>query len=232
MGSEIWSSGDISVWSFDLLDLQADSAFDCSEWLGAEERSRARKFHQAGHRTRYEGAHAVLRWRLAQLSGMGVRDLAFRRGPWGKPALEEPSCPRFSLSYRDALALVATSVDFEVGVDVDSLEGVQDLDGTAVEIMTAQEYCAWSGAPSQARLPALLNCWTRKEAVLKAIGTGLYLDPKCVFVGLCPDLMDLEVCFEGREASLEVSSFAVGARHMGAIAILREWRAEQASTCP
>ena len=222
IGGEIWACGDVSVWSFDL---QAEPGVQNRNLLSVEEKSRADRFRQAGHKARYEGAHAALRWRLSGLHRRSPLDLVFRRGAWGKPDLEDTAGHRFSLSYRDDVALVATSLTLEVGVDVDSLEGLQDLDGTACEIMTGAEYESWRATPVADRQPALLRCWTRKEAVLKAIGTGLSVDPKSVFVSHCADRGSLEVSFNGYLASLDVCSFPVGARHVGAIAIVRDLQA-------
>ena len=220
IGNEIFARPDFSVWSYPLGVPHCPDGDKGFPDLSDEEMVRARRFRRASDRARYEGAHAALRSRLAEFTGRGRRDLVFRRGPWGKPELSDPGDCWFNLSYRDDVALIATSISREVGVDVDSLQDLIDIDGTALEIMSAHERLSWSRFPETERLPSLLRCWTRKEAVLKALGIGLSLDPRGFSVGFGCGCTRLSVTVDEREVALEVFSFKVRPRYMGAVALV------------
>lgn len=90
----------------------------------------------------------------------------------GKPVLQHPSL-HTSRSYTDGLLAVAVSAAGPVGVDVEQVRGTA-FDGFAEVALAPAER---DGNPS-----GRARAWTRKEAVLKARGTGLTIDPRTVDV--------------------------------------------------
>ncbi len=88
--------------------------------------------------------------------------------------------PRFSCSASATLGLVAMSWDGRLGVDVEH-DGADDVAGTMDEgWLTAGERRRVAMLPRSRRPRALTRCWTQKEAVLKARGTGLHDCPSSV----------------------------------------------------
>ena len=79
----------------------------------------------------------------------------------------------FNLSHGGAVALIAVGTAEYLGVDVERLDRLQDADRLAERMLAPTELAAFQTLPAAARNPALLRCWTRKEAVLKALGVGL-----------------------------------------------------------
>jgi 4'-phosphopantetheinyl transferase len=168
------------LWRADLADTPGDDDFAL---LDADERARAARFHFERHRGRYVSAHGVLRRLLADRTGRPAASLVFRSGPYGKPALDgEPRCA-FSLSHCDELALVALADDGEIGVDLERVRELPDLDALARQCLTRAECLELAALPTHARPLALLARWTRKEACLKALGTGLQIEPSSFAVG-------------------------------------------------
>jgi 4'-phosphopantetheinyl transferase len=97
--------------------------------------------------------------------------------PRGKPWLAMPDRRRaslhFNLAHSGELALVAVAEGCEVGVDVERLRPVRHCDEIAERYFSTGERDAVGAAEPALRSAAFLRCWTAKEAVLKAIGTGL-----------------------------------------------------------
>ena len=107
-------------------------------------------------------------------------EVVIERDAHGKPYLAFPDVgTRFSVARTNGLAIVAMTPCHDVGVDVESLD--RDVTGWAMwhHVMTAAELAAIPDDPD-ARNAALLQAWVRKEALLKAAGVGLAIDPATV----------------------------------------------------
>ncbi|MFD0318156.1 4'-phosphopantetheinyl transferase family protein [Streptomyces flavalbus] len=162
--------------------------------LDAEERARARAFRHDRDRDAYVVAHAALRGVLSVVLGMRAEALPLARepcagcgGPHGRPVLRTPGV-HFSLSHSGGLVLVALA-PAPVGVDVEEL-------ATAQAVLSAQSALHPAEADELARLPgygrpaAFTRAWVRKEAYLKALGTGLVRDPALDYLGTGPTPTD------------------------------------------
>ena len=151
--------------------------------LDAQERERAARFKFERDRRRYVDAHLALRRVLAGRTGRAAAALEFVAGAYGKPRLAGPASCAFSLSHSDDLALIALADDGEIGVDLERVRPLPDLDALAHQCLTAQERQALAAVPQADRPHAFLQSWTRKEACLKALGTGLQVEPATFAVG-------------------------------------------------
>jgi 4'-phosphopantetheinyl transferase len=115
----------------------------------------------------------VLRHVLAAELGVAPRDVAFVYGPFGKPALAGASAVRFNVSHSDQWALLALSCDRELGVDIERVRALEDLEQLAATVFSPAERHDLAGVGETARAEAFFNGWTRKEAYIKARGDGL-----------------------------------------------------------
>jgi len=91
----------------------------------------------------------------------------------GRPLVVEPCGLHVSLSHAEAVVAAAVSWDAPVGVDVERLRPLPDRDALARTALSASEQQALDALPDELRDAQLLRFWTRKEAVAKALGTGL-----------------------------------------------------------
>jgi 4'-phosphopantetheinyl transferase len=171
--SAVGSVGAIRLWTVDLNlsrpDLQA-----AADTLSDDERARAARFCFDVHRRRFVLARAALRAVLAEVVGAAPADLRFRYGPRGKPALDDGArwAPQFNVSHCDDLAVIAVGADSGVGVDVEAIRPVTELEEIAREYFSAAEQAAILADANEVPR-AFFRHWTVKEAWLKADGTGL-----------------------------------------------------------
>nr|WP_237541958.1 4'-phosphopantetheinyl transferase superfamily protein [Streptomyces sp. SID4936] len=157
--------------------------------LDATERQRAATLMHAADRTRFTAAHVALRRLLGSYLSLRPEEVHFGRdtcpccgGPHGRPTvLDADERLFFSLSHRGDLAVVGTAAA-PIGVDV---ELVPDEDGTAdlAAMLHVDEQAELAALSPPARPRALARLWTRKEAYLKGLGTGLGRDPALDYVG-------------------------------------------------
>jgi 4'-phosphopantetheinyl transferase len=147
-----------------------------SHTLSPDERQRAQRYRHATHRDRFIARRGVLRCLLGCYLRCNPGALRFRVSPSGKPALQWPTAAiAFSVSHTDGMALLAFAWDCRLGVDVERRTDELDVPGIGRGIFSPAEARALDRA--QAGPAALLRIWTRKEALLKALGTGLCGDP-------------------------------------------------------
>jgi len=143
--------------------------------LSADEAKRAAAFCFERDRHRFVAARGFLREILGRYLRAAGEALSFEYGPHGKPALagEFRDALRFNVSHSGEMALYAVTLQREVGVDIEALREVNDAEQIAERFFSPAERVAFRlQAPGQ-RQQAFFNCWTRKEAYLKALGDGL-----------------------------------------------------------
>lgn len=142
--------------------------------LSREERDRAARFHFPHHRRRFIAAHSALRAILGTYAGREAASLVFALDALSKPLLAEPrGAIRFNLSHSGEFAAIAVVRDAPVGIDIETLAPVPDIESLAKSCFSAGERTALASAPVTHRLEHFLRGWTRKEAYLKATGDGL-----------------------------------------------------------
>ena len=167
---------DVDVWSVPL-DGPAALLTRLESVLSSHERERADRFHFDRDRRRFVCARGVLRSLIGEYLSVSPRDLAFSYGEHGKPALSGPhgGALTFNVSHSHELALIAIARDVELGVDVEAVRPMQDADDIASRFFSAREVVSLRALPAATRDTAFFTCWTRKEAYLKALGSGLAL---------------------------------------------------------
>jgi 4'-phosphopantetheinyl transferase len=148
---------------------------------------RAGRFHFARDRDHYTVARAVLRDILGRYLGLAPASLRFKYNPFGKPSLDDGARGvRFNLSHSGGIALYAVALGREVGVDVEQLKDEMDCGGVAERFFSPSEVAALRTLPPEAQKRAFFDCWTRKEAYVKARGDGLSLPLDSFDVSVAP----------------------------------------------
>lgn len=119
-------------------------------------------------------AHLHLGRLLSAYAGSD-RPLAIVRGEHGKPTAPEAGGIEFNLSHSGAHVLIAFARDQALGVDVEAVDGRhRSIMAIARRFFAPEEAAALAGLDEAGRHLAFLRLWTCKEAVLKALGSGLH----------------------------------------------------------
>lgn len=140
--------------------------------LSAEEQERAARFVFDLHRNRYIACRSVLRCLLGRYLQTPPAALVFDYSPYGKPEATGTRI-NFNVSHSGDRALIGLTLDDAVGVDVEMLRPVEDCLGLAERFFSEPERTRLGSLPEELHNEAFLNCWTRKEAFIKALGEGL-----------------------------------------------------------
>ena len=96
--------------------------------------------------------------------------------PFVRPSARATAAPAFSMSHSECIALVAVSADHPIGVDVERVRPLPDIDHLLERFFTSHEQASILAMNPDDKLAAFYRCWSRKEAVLKASGLGLSAD--------------------------------------------------------
>jgi 4'-phosphopantetheinyl transferase len=197
-----------------------------ADLLDEQERERAAR---RGNPARYTTAHALLRTAVAERVGGAARDVVFDRTcatcgshRHGKPTVAGHPDLSVSLSYAGGLAVVALSRAGEVGVDIEVVDD-SDFEGfNAVTLDPSEAPALDRVAPDDLGL-ARARVWARKEAVLKASGHGLAVDPRQVVVSGPQEAATL-VAWKGEQAlvrPVQLADVELGEPgHVAAVALL------------
>ncbi|MBL8113616.1 MAG: 4'-phosphopantetheinyl transferase superfamily protein [Acidobacteria bacterium] len=108
---------------------------------------------------------------LGAWTGTAPEHLVFVDGPHGKPAL--PGGPEFNVSHSGDAVLIGVVDGIPIGVDVERVREKPNLDGIARRFFSAPEAAYLESLAPEARTNAFYRLWTLKEALVKAIGTGI-----------------------------------------------------------
>lgn len=168
----------LSLWRLPL-DLPPARLAALEAILAPEESDRARRFRPPGAYGRFVAAHGQLRLLLAAALEASAAELRFETGTWGKPALAPPWRDKvpllsFNLSHSGDLGLLGIGASVALGVDLERLRPQPRAQELAARYFAAPERADLSSvAGSRAESLTFFNCWTRKEAFVKAQGQGL-----------------------------------------------------------
>jgi 4'-phosphopantetheinyl transferase len=165
---------DVHVWLVRLDQPSARAMF--RPVLSEDEKTRADRFYTEELRLRFTVARGVLRHLLGSYLRARPEAIVFDYGARGKPSLsgksEGPGI-RFNISHSKGLALMAFTLGRELGVDIEYINTEFETESIAGNYFSPTEVEALFALPREARIEAFFNCWTRKEAYIKATGEGL-----------------------------------------------------------
>jgi 4'-phosphopantetheinyl transferase len=193
-----------------------------------DELSRASRFASAIDRRRFLSARRALRSILAQVTGRPPESLQFEANRFGKPRLPGHEHLDFNISHSLGECLVATSTHKRVGVDIEVIQPVADVEALATRHLSARERSAWVAAIEPEKTRRFLTAWTRKEAGLKALGIGLSGRPSSFEAG-CTENQSV-VCFplQTRNCEIVLGSVSPSSSSVAAVALAEPVDAQQA----
>lgn len=200
--------------------------------LSPDERERAARFRFSEQRRAYIVTRGLLRSILSCYVGIKPGKLQFAYGVRGKPTLTDIPI-YFNVSHSKDMAVYAIAREAKLGVDVEYIRPMPDLESIAKQFFSAAEYDDLLALEVGQRCEAFFNCWTRKEAYLKAIGEGLYapLDQFQVTLklGHAPSFVTIQG-LQNLAAEWSLFDWKPTEQYAGAIAIYgNKWRVTEKS---
>jgi 4'-phosphopantetheinyl transferase len=230
-------AGEIHVWKVDL-NPPDHRVEQLGRLLAPDEWERANRFRFDRHRRQYVVGRGALRTLLGAYAGLPPQGVRFSYGPRGKPFLDAGQAAaagngdlQFNLSNSDEMALVGFVRGLEIGVDLEFMKPMSDLEQISERFFSVPEREVLRNLPSEQKPEGFFNCWTRKEAYLKAVGEGLAVPLDSFDVTLAPGEPARMLAVEG-DAERATRWFYHHLRpaqdYIGAIALEdpegREWR--------
>lgn len=196
---------DLHVWSIDL----TMHAIDMQQPLSQSEIERAARFRFDEDRDRYRRTRTSLRLLLGHYAACRPERVIIREGNGDKPTTGSAAI-EFNVSHSAGRALIAFRRERGVGVDIEQLRPIDDRAALAARYFCHEECMQIADTAERLADLRFLMCWTRKEAYLKATGTGLRSDPILYNVGATARMTRLD--------DISVNSFSCGDGAIGAIA--------------
>ncbi len=206
---------------------------DLGQTLSRDEHERATRFRFDRDRKRYTASRGLLRSLLAAYLEVAPSDLRFAYSAMGKPALAGRPLLHFNLSHSEDVALFAIARKTELGVDLEYIRPLPDAEAIAKRFFSKAEYTTLLDIPRSRKIEAFFECWTRKEAYVKAVGDGLAAPLSEFDVSLAPELPARIVRIQGspeRAADWSLFGLRPVENYVGALAVrgrgwnLMSWR--------
>jgi 4'-phosphopantetheinyl transferase len=163
----------VDLWQIPLRQ-PAPAQAQLAEALTPDEQERAGRFRFDRDRNAFQVARGAMRLLLGTYLDIAAAAVPLHYTAHGKPFLAEPYTPvKFNLSHAGDWALLAVSAGRELGVDIEQIRPLSDLDSLARRFFAPAEQADLRALPPEQRPRAFFTCWTRKEAFIKAVGEGL-----------------------------------------------------------
>ena len=229
------SRGVVDLWGINL-DQPPVRAGAVSATLSHDEVQRANRFVFEEDRRRFMVGRWLLRSVLGRYLGLQPGFVDFEYGHAGKPSVNGPFTAdpvEFNLSHSGPIALLAVTVGTRVGVDLEGIRPIPEADDLARHNFSAWERSELSLVPDDVKNEAFLNCWTRKEAFVKALGDGLVWPLDQFDVSIAPGSPVCLLRVEGEPHAhrrWSLLDLNLGAGYTGALAVesplaqVRRWR--------
>lgn len=183
---------EVLIWTAGLDSIDELRLAQLSQLLSHDENQRASRFRFERDRRRFVAGRGMLREILGTYLEVDPERIDFAYGTHGKPYFKAPTGSvltpiSFNVSHSAGSAIYAFSSS-EVGVDLEVIRPVPEMDALVERYFSVSERSAFASIAPDLKLKAFFSCWTRKEAYVKASGSGLLIPLDQFDVSLDPRL--------------------------------------------
>jgi len=166
--------GQVQVWAASL-DVPVDQRRRLEATLSQDERARAARYRLEDPARRFVVARGVLRELVGMYLDVSPTAIALVADEHGKPALryrgEHPL--EFNVTHSGDLALYAFTLGRRVGVDVERIRPMTNMRALVDRVFSEAERLVFERLGADEQVDAFFSTWTRKEAFVKARGSGI-----------------------------------------------------------
>ncbi len=189
---------EIHIWT---ASLKPDQFEDQSRHLNSDEKERLARFRIEKPRNQFACTRGLLRQLLGRYLGCEPCNVPISHEATGKPIVKGYPL-HFNVTHSDDIAAFAVSAVGRVGIDIEKVRPMANFDSIVQRFFSAGECAGFAELPPDIRERAFFQMWTRKEALLKALGQGIHALELCE-ISVHPDqlpkvlkLMENENCSE------------------------------------
>ncbi len=162
----------VHLWTIDQRDVSAAQLQTMRQTLNEAERAKVARFRFEQLRKTAVISRGSLRLILSHYLSIPPETIQFVYNAQGKPALAPPADLHFNVAHSGDFVLIALAKT-AVGVDIEQIKPDIEYGLIARRYFSEWETAVFDKLPAAEQPQAFYNCWTRKEAYLKGIGTGL-----------------------------------------------------------
>ena len=213
--------GEIHIWHISI-DVTSTQFKSYKNTLSKNESTKVSFFEFDKVRDAYVVGQSALRKLLSGYLGIPPGLVKLGRRKKGKPySMDDPGL-YFNMSNSGSLVVIAFSLDGEIGVDIEQVRPLSDLDDMISKNFTASEI-RFINAKVEERIRRFFRFWTIKESYLKAIGEGMRLPPDHLELSVENDrinLLSVKGVFEQGDWNFE--EFSIPPDYVGTIAYSRD----------
>jgi 4'-phosphopantetheinyl transferase len=163
---------DLKVWLIEI-DLTAPLDLASAGVLNSDELARAKRFLRHADTARFATVRAAMRQILAAQMNVNAASLVIKANQNGRPQLELPNAPDFNVSHSGTYGMIALSTKRRVGIDIEEARTSLHWRELEPAVFADADARALAALADNQQRQAFFDCWTAKEAVLKAHGTGM-----------------------------------------------------------
>lgn len=211
-----WNSQGLKLFNLQL-DKFHNEVIPLKACLNEEEVKKAGRFFFNKDRQRYIICRSVLKILLAQLTDQDISTIHLKQNKGQKPYLPQHPNICFNLSYSKNQVLI-TIDEKMIGVDIEKVESTFDYTSIIREVFTKEEVIFVNASKNHAK--TFYKLWTRKEAIVKAIGIGI--EDSFKQISCLNGANDQPSSWMSNYGNLHVLSFQLFNDYVGTIASLRE----------
>lgn len=168
------------VYFCDISQLVVDSILST---LTDEEINRSKTFLHHSDKHQYISSKWLVRQVLGNILQVAPSDINIGYTPNGQPILLNDTTLKYSLAHTGNIAVVGVSKNNLIGIDIEQSDRSFEEGKLASFLFSDRELELYSKLQPFKKQQAFINCWTRKEALLKALGKGFTESPKNFTVG-------------------------------------------------
>lgn len=199
---DILQDNEAHIWHIDIK--KTDHELECyHNLLSINEKEQANRFYFDRDRIRHIITHGVLRLLISGYLGIKHNDIYYNYNKYRKPELPTVANKKlcFNLSHSGTYIVYAFSWNRELGIDIEKIKTIKDADSIVGRFYSEHENNDYFSLPDTVRSKAFFNCWTRKEAYIKARGDGLHFPLNRFSISINPD--DPPVLIDVKDEPLE-----------------------------
>ncbi len=217
----VLSLGEIHIWNLSLNISDSEYAL-YKDTLSEKELTRIDYYKFQEVKISFVASHGALRILLSKYLNIPPELLKIGRHKKGKPYSIDDHGLYFNMSNSGKLAVIVFSRDSEVGIDIEQIRPLPDLDEMIKNNFTPKEIKLIHGKPNE-KMNRFFRFWTVKEAYLKAIGEGMRLRPDQVEFNFENDIIkqpSIKGVFE--EVDWNLREFSPNSQYVGTVAYQKE----------